>query len=213
MQWHLLLLGGVWTLAVIQQSHSVPDDPSLWHSQPPRVSLLWRRVWTCECFNRPKRNNSGLKSLMRHLLQYCLYVFQVTDDGYGVCYLMLGGDVLTLHISCKNSCPDTVSPIKSTASFRFWLIRSLFSQKYFYRHDLFEFCSRMLVNLVPRSEQPSTTWYSCWVQPQESLARQKPSEQRWRRIDKCFSFEETFDQTLMLYWEMSSKTFSCIGSI
>uniref|UniRef100_A0A674MKP7 Carnitine O-palmitoyltransferase n=1 Tax=Takifugu rubripes TaxID=31033 RepID=A0A674MKP7_TAKRU len=31
----------------------------------------------------------------------------VTDDGYGVCYLMLGGDVLTLHISCKNSCPDT----------------------------------------------------------------------------------------------------------
>ncbi|XP_075890507.1 carnitine O-palmitoyltransferase 1, liver isoform-like isoform X2 [Nelusetta ayraudi] len=31
----------------------------------------------------------------------------VADDGYGVCYLVLSGNVFTFHISCKNSCPDT----------------------------------------------------------------------------------------------------------
>lgn len=36
---------------------------------------------------------------------------QVADDGYGVCYLVLSGNVFTFHISCKNSCPDTVSMI------------------------------------------------------------------------------------------------------
>lgn len=41
----------------------------------------------------------------------CVLLCQVADDGYGVCYLVLSGNVFTFHISCKNSCPDTVSMI------------------------------------------------------------------------------------------------------
>lgn len=57
------VLGDVWTVAFIQQSHSIPDDRSLWHCQPPRVSLLWRGLWTCKCFSHLKTNKYTHKDL------------------------------------------------------------------------------------------------------------------------------------------------------
>ncbi|KAK7891452.1 hypothetical protein WMY93_023415 [Mugilogobius chulae] len=33
----------------------------------------------------------------------------VTDDGYGVSYIIVGENLITFHISCKFSCPDTDS--------------------------------------------------------------------------------------------------------
>lgn len=33
----------------------------------------------------------------------------MADDGYGVSYAMLGDSVINFHISCKHSCPETVS--------------------------------------------------------------------------------------------------------
>lgn len=60
-------------------------------------------------WNNPCAHNTGLSS---HEYKYCLYLFQVADDGYGVSYSILGENVINFHISCKNSCPDTVSLIK-----------------------------------------------------------------------------------------------------
>lgn len=45
-----------------------------------------------------------------HVTTHVLH-FQVADDGYGVSYLVLAGNVFTFHISCKKSCPHTVSMI------------------------------------------------------------------------------------------------------
>lgn len=33
----------------------------------------------------------------------------VADDGYGVSYIIAGEDCVFFHVSCKNSCPTTVS--------------------------------------------------------------------------------------------------------
>ena len=33
---------------------------------------------------------------------------QVADDGYGVSYIIIGENLITFHISCKFSCPETV---------------------------------------------------------------------------------------------------------
>lgn len=44
------------------------------------------------------------KSLKREELS-----FQVADDGYGVSYYIVGDSLINFHISCKHSCPDTVS--------------------------------------------------------------------------------------------------------
>lgn len=63
------VLGGVWSVAVIQQPHSIPDDRSLWHRQPPRVSLLWRGLWTCKCFTHLKMiiiRMCGMKAIQWH---------------------------------------------------------------------------------------------------------------------------------------------------
>lgn len=42
--------GSVWTLALVQQSDSLPEHGDVRHGQPPRVPLLWRRLragqWT-----------------------------------------------------------------------------------------------------------------------------------------------------------------------
>jgi carnitine O-palmitoyltransferase 1 len=35
----------------------------------------------------------------------------VADDGYGVSYIIAGEDCVFFHISCKNSCPTTVSSL------------------------------------------------------------------------------------------------------
>uniref|UniRef100_A0A8C5DBD0 Carnitine O-palmitoyltransferase 1, muscle isoform n=1 Tax=Gouania willdenowi TaxID=441366 RepID=A0A8C5DBD0_GOUWI len=55
----------------------------------------------------------------RHL--FCLYIVskyldidspflkKVADDGYGVSYIIVGENLITFHISCKFSCPDTDS--------------------------------------------------------------------------------------------------------
>ena len=34
---------------------------------------------------------------------------QVADDGYGVSYIIVGEGMINFHISCKHSCPQTVS--------------------------------------------------------------------------------------------------------
>jgi carnitine O-palmitoyltransferase 1 len=33
----------------------------------------------------------------------------VADDGYGVSYIIAGENVIFFHVSCKQSCPTTVS--------------------------------------------------------------------------------------------------------
>uniref|UniRef100_A0A8C2C102 carnitine O-palmitoyltransferase n=1 Tax=Cyprinus carpio TaxID=7962 RepID=A0A8C2C102_CYPCA len=55
----------------------------------------------------------------RHL--FCLYIVskylgeespflkEVADDGYGVSYIIIGENMINLHISCKHSCPQTDS--------------------------------------------------------------------------------------------------------
>lgn len=48
---------------------------------------------------------------------YFMYVcelmrsWQVADDGYGVSYIIIGENMINLHISSKFSCPQTVSAI------------------------------------------------------------------------------------------------------
>ena len=39
--------------------------------------------------------------------------FQVADDGYGVSYYIVGNNLINFHISCKISCPETVSKMES----------------------------------------------------------------------------------------------------
>lgn len=52
-------------------------------------------------------------SLSSRMVKYSLHSSQVADDGYGVAYSVLGEDVINFHISCKHSCPDTVSLMKA----------------------------------------------------------------------------------------------------
>lgn len=54
----------------------------------------------------------ALMFMKNHEDKYCLHVFQVADDGYGVSYYVLGDSMINFHISCKHSCPDTVSQMK-----------------------------------------------------------------------------------------------------
>lgn len=42
------------------------------------------------------------------LLMFYFYV-QVADNGYGVSYIITGEDNIFFHVSCKKSCPTTVS--------------------------------------------------------------------------------------------------------
>lgn len=39
-----------------------------------------------------------------------VFIFvQVADDGYGLSYSLMGDNMINFHISCKHSCPLTVS--------------------------------------------------------------------------------------------------------
>lgn len=67
----------------------------------------------------------------------------MADDGYGVSYSIVGEDILNFHISCKRSCPDTVSSMKVVGMF-FCLF--VFSEiLIFLYHIKFSFLSYMIV--------------------------------------------------------------------
>lgn len=90
---------------------------------------------TCGGGFGPVRNihaNSQIYFKKKCVCAFNLFSFvcswQVADDGYGVSYIIIGENMINLHISCKHSCPQTVSTL--TWVFFFITISLLFFWNY-----------------------------------------------------------------------------------
>uniref|UniRef100_A0A8C1J5C2 carnitine O-palmitoyltransferase n=1 Tax=Cyprinus carpio TaxID=7962 RepID=A0A8C1J5C2_CYPCA len=87
------------------------------------VILLCNIIFVCVCFLQVLSETWRLSTSQTPLQQVELFDFvnhpdyttcgggfgPVADDGYGVSYIIIGENMINLHISCKHSCPQTDS--------------------------------------------------------------------------------------------------------
>lgn len=87
---------------------------STWRTTP--ISYRWAEgsaLWVTHTFLwfwcKRVFDESCMIAVVHEALTWSLWPCQVADDGYGVSYIIVGEDMINFHVSCKNSCSQTVS--------------------------------------------------------------------------------------------------------